>query len=161
MSFTIGCSYFLPPANPTGQIETFFVVRICEKNFFQLEVLIERLEIQPSASGIYASLLTGYLYHIATFSMFFLKQILEDTSLFVEPLIPLFRRQPWVSKPQWIPHLCVLSPACNEFPRFTSGATPADLLATSLCLLNVFSCRFFDIGFVCGHNSFDHFVCLR
>ena len=29
-------------------------------------------------------------------------------------------------------HLCALSPVCNELLRFTSGATPADLLATSM-----------------------------
>ena len=31
-------------------------------------------------------------------------------------------------KAQWIPHLHVLFPVCNGFIRFTSGATPADLL---------------------------------
>ena len=29
-------------------------------------------------------------------------------------------------------HLCALSPACNGFLRFNSGATPADLLAASM-----------------------------
>ena len=38
----------------------------------------------------------------------------------------------WVSKPWWIHHLCALSPACNGFLRFTSGATPAHLLAISM-----------------------------
>ena len=37
----------------------------------------------------------------------------------------------WVSKPEWIPHLHALSPACNWFLRFTSGATSAGLLATN------------------------------
>ena len=39
---------------------------------------------------------------------------------------------PWVSKPEWIPCLRALSPACNWFLRFTSSATPADLLAASI-----------------------------
>ena len=30
------------------------------------------------------------------------------------------------------PHLCALSPACNGILRFTSGATPADLLLASM-----------------------------
>ena len=37
-----------------------------------------------------------------------------------------------VSKTGWIPRLRALSPVCNEFLRFTSGATPADLLAASM-----------------------------
>ena len=32
---------------------------------------------------------------------------------------------PWVSKAEWIPHLCASLPKCNGFLRFTSGATPA------------------------------------
>ena len=31
----------------------------------------------------------------------------------------------WISKPWWIPHLPTSS--CNRYPRFTFGATPADL----------------------------------
>ena len=37
-----------------------------------------------------------------------------------------------VSKPGWIPHLCALSSMCNGFLRFTSGVTPADLLAACM-----------------------------
>ena len=36
------------------------------------------------------------------------------------------------SKPGWIPRLRALSPACNEFLRFTSGATPADCVKVSM-----------------------------
>ena len=43
---------------------------------------------------------------------------------------------PWVSKPGWIPRLHALSPVCKEFLRFTSGVTPADLLAAS-CIPNI------------------------
>ena len=39
---------------------------------------------------------------------------------------------PGFQSQEWIPHLCALSPACNEFLRFTSGATPADLLAATM-----------------------------
>ena len=39
---------------------------------------------------------------------------------------------PWVSRPRWIPNLCASSPWCNGFLRFTSGATPADLLVASI-----------------------------
>ena len=37
-------------------------------------------------------------------------------------------RLPLVSKPEWISCLCALFPVCNGFLRFTSGATPADLV---------------------------------
>ena len=48
--------------------------------------------------------------------------------------IPLFWTSGdfWVSKPGWICHLRVSPPACNGFLRFTSGATPADLLAATM-----------------------------
>ena len=51
-------------------------------------------------------------------------------SILVGLLIPLF----WtlVSKPVWIRHLCAFSLACNGFLRFTSGATPAELLAVRM-----------------------------
>ena len=40
---------------------------------------------------------------------------------------------PLVSKPVWISHLHASWHACRRFLRFTSGATPVDLLATFLC----------------------------
>ena len=63
--------------------------------------------------------------------------------LFVEDISPFrgatdtsvldfWQRLPWVSKPGWIPCLCTLSPACNEFLRFTSGVTPADCIEVSM-----------------------------
>ena len=61
---------------------------------------------------------------------FFLKKYLEDVSPFRgatdTPVLDFWSRLLWVSKPGWIPRLHALSPACNEFLRFTSGATPAD-----------------------------------
>ena len=48
------------------------------------------------------------------------------------PCFGLLVTSPWFSKPGWIPHLRALSPACNEFPRFTSGVTPADCIEVSM-----------------------------
>ena len=40
---------------------------------------------------------------------------------------------PWISKPHgWSPRLCALLPVHIGILRFTSGATPADLLAVSM-----------------------------
>ena len=76
------------------------------------------------------------------FSVFlFLKKILEAHILFVGPLIPLFWTSgdvcPRVSKPGWIPRLLAVSPVCNGFLRFTSGATPTDLLTASMVAVRV------------------------
>ena len=66
----------------------------------------------------------------------FLKKILEDMSPFRgttdTPVLDFWWRLPWVSMPGWIPCLHALSPAHNGFPRFTSGATPADPLTASM-----------------------------
>ena len=48
------------------------------------------------------------------------------------PVLDFWWRLLWVSKPGWTPHLCASSPAHNGFLRFTSGVTPADLLAASM-----------------------------
>ena len=56
----------------------------------------------------------------------------EDMSPFCgatdTPVLDFWWCLPWVSKPGWIPRLRALSPACQEFLRFTSGATPADCI---------------------------------
>ena len=69
-------------------------------------------------------------HHIVIFK----KKVLEDTRPFCGTWIPLFWTSGdfWVSKPGWICHLRVSPPACNGFLRFTSGATPADLLAATM-----------------------------
>ena len=55
-----------------------------------------------------------------------------DISPFVGPLIPLFWTSvPWVSKPGQVHSMSDSSPACNGFLRFSSGATPADLMTAS------------------------------
>ena len=63
---------------------------------------------------------------------FFLKEIWRTLVLFCgatnNPVLDFWWRLPWVLKPEWIPHLHALSPAYNEFLRFTSGATPAEHL---------------------------------
>ena len=54
------------------------------------------------------------------------------------PLIPLF----WTSGDVYprfqsqvgLAHLCDLLPVCNGFIRFSSGVTPADLLAGSMAV---------------------------
>ena len=53
------------------------------------------------------------------------------------PVLDFWWYLPWVSKPGWIPRLPALSPACNEFLRFTSGVTPADLLAASMAASHI------------------------
>ena len=50
------------------------------------------------------------------------------------PVLDFWWHLPWVSKPGWIPHLHALLPVCNEFLRFTSGATPADLLVANMAV---------------------------
>ena len=66
----------------------------------------------------------------------FFKKILEDISPFRgatdTPVLDFWWHLPWVSKLGWIPHLCALSPVCNEFQRFTSGVTPADCIEVSI-----------------------------
>ena len=60
---------------------------------------------------------------------------MEDISLFAGLLIPSFGllvTSALISKPGWIPRLHAPSLACNGFLRFTSGATPAELLRTSM-----------------------------
>ena len=54
--------------------------------------------------------------------------------LFVGPLIPLFLTPglPWISRSGWTSCLHALSTVCNGFLRFTSGATPTNLLAASM-----------------------------
>ena len=52
-------------------------------------------------------------------------------------LIPLFWTSgdvlpAWVSNPGWIPHLHASSPMHNRCLRFSSGATPADLLTADI-----------------------------
>ena len=64
------------------------------------------------------------------------KNYLEDISPFRgatdTPVLNFWWRLPWVSRPGWIPHLCALLPACNEFLRFISGATPANCIEVSM-----------------------------
>ena len=52
----------------------------------------------------------------------------------------------WVSKSGWIPCLHALSPACNGFLRFTSGATPADLLAASMAASRIRYMQVAEVG---------------
>ena len=67
-------------------------------------------------------------------SNFFLN---EDISPFCGaadiPVLDLQWHLPWVSNPWLILlHASALSPVCNRFLRFTSGATPADFLVASM-----------------------------
>ena len=50
------------------------------------------------------------------------------------PVFDFWWHLPWVSKPGWIPCLCAPSPVWDKFIKFTSGATPADLLAASMAV---------------------------
>ena len=60
---------------------------------------------------------------------------MEDIGLFCGPLIPLFWTSddvgPEFQSQRGYPHLHALLPVCNGILRFTSGVTPADLLAAS------------------------------
>ena len=71
-------------------------------------------------------------------ALVFFKNFLEDVSPFCgatdTSVLDFWWCLPWVSKPGWIPCLHALSPAWNEFLRFTSGATPADLLVASMAV---------------------------
>ena len=53
------------------------------------------------------------------------------------PVLDFWPCLPWVSKPGWVPCLHALSPVCNEFLRFTTGATPADLLVASMAARHI------------------------
>ena len=48
------------------------------------------------------------------------------------PVLDFWWRLSWVSKPGWIPCLHALLPACNEFLRLISGATPADCIEVGM-----------------------------
>ena len=64
------------------------------------------------------------------------KKFWEDISPFCgathTPALNFRWHLPWVSKPGWISQICALSSAWNGFLRFTSVATPADLLAATM-----------------------------
>ena len=54
---------------------------------------------------------------------------------------------PLISKPGWIPCLCVLSPARNGFLRFTSGVTPADVLMASMAASHIPYMNVAEVGY--------------
>ena len=76
------------------------------------------------------------MFSIKIHDPFFLKKFLEDMIPFCgatdSPVLDFWWLLPWVSNLGWIPHLCASLPVHNRFLRFTSGATPADLLAASM-----------------------------
>ena len=80
-------------------------------------------------------LLKALLTPIPMILIVFIKKI-EDIcpvcAVFETPVLDFSGRLPWVSKPGYIPRSHASLPTCNRFLRFTSGATPADLLATSM-----------------------------
>ena len=68
---------------------------------------------------------------------FFLKHFLGNISPFCRatdtPVLDFWYCLHWVSKPEWTPSLCSsLSTWGDEFLRFTSSTTPADLLVASM-----------------------------
>ena len=62
------------------------------------------------------------------------------------PVLYFWLDLPWVLKSGWIPSLHALSPTCNGFLSFTSGATPADLLAAKPFSVHVFAHVHTSIG---------------
>ena len=83
-----------------------------------------------------------YIYYVALFANLFIlvlilliKTISYDLP-FCEatdtPILGFWWRLPWVSKPGWITRFHAFLPAHNLFLRFTYGATPTDLLITSM-----------------------------
>ena len=69
-------------------------------------------------------------------NIFFKKKMLEDTSSFCRatdtPVLDFWWCLLCVSKLGGIPSLYASSPVSNGFLRFTTGATPADLLTASM-----------------------------
>ena len=81
-------------------------------------------------------LTSSHCSRIERFSTSFVSLSAEDTSPFRgvtdTPVLDFWWCLLLVSKPGWIPYLHAFSPACNKFPRFTSSATPANLLLASM-----------------------------
>ena len=63
------------------------------------------------------------------------------------PVLNFWWCLPWVSKSGWIPHLYAFLPACNGFLRFTSGATPANLLMASMAAGHVPYMHVAEVGY--------------
>ena len=76
------------------------------------------------------------LMRMSVSSVFFKKKIWRTSVIFVGPLIPLFWTSgdicPGFQRQSGSPYLHASSPVCNNILRFTSGATPANLLASSM-----------------------------
>ena len=93
--------------------------------------LVVATETRTLASGRYASYWNAFL--LGNKSLKKIRVLMEDIGLFCGPLIPLFWTSddvgPEFQSQRGYPHLHALLPVCNGILRFTSGVTPADLLA--------------------------------
>ena len=93
----------------------------------------------PSKSEIFPWCLS--LIPLSVLNYYFFKKVLEDMSPFCEatdtPVLDFWWHLPWVPNPGWIPHLHASSPVHNRCLRFTSGVTPADLLAACMAANHV------------------------
>ena len=73
---------------------------------------------------------------LADYKTCFDHKFLKDTSPFCgaidTPALDFWWRVPWVSKPGWIPTCVLPHMGVIGFLRFTSGATPADLLVAGI-----------------------------
>ena len=80
-----------------------------------------------------------HFHHHLTFCL--IKNFWRTSGLFVGSLVPTFWTSgdagPGFQSQGRFPRLHASSPACNGFLRFTSGATPADLLAAEPFFINV------------------------
>ena len=108
----------------TGYI--FFILLCRSRNF-----CVASVDVPLLVSYSYVHLKIGFIWW-----KFFLQIFWRSSVLFVLPLLSLF----WTSGDIWpgfqsqggFPSLYASLPACNGFLKFTSGATPANLLMTSM-----------------------------
>ena len=72
------------------------------------------------------------------------------------PVLDFWWRLPWISKSGWIPHLRASSPAHNGCLIFTSGVTPANLLAASMAADHVHYMHAAEVG--CRDSTHWHWL---
>ena len=120
-----------------------FLHRLLARTFSQVKTKPKTLY------RLWRSINWKYIIFVSRFHMLiqFFFNFWKTPVLFMWPLIPMFRISggvcPGFQSQRGSPRLCALSPAHIGILRFTSGATPADLLAASMaCWFKYYNTHF-------------------
>ena len=104
-------------------------------------ILFHWRKLFPASLTYVSNFLLEFWY---MFNLFFFNFCRTSVSFLMAPdppVLDFWFRLLWVSKPGWIPSLFASLPACDVFLRFTSGATPADLLVAKPFLFDSRTCK--------------------